>query len=196
MKYRIATTGLLLYMTAIGAVLSSALATASSDAVTRPVPTLPNTLIEAYGFGDGSSGPCPCNNESLPGMEQGCANSTGDGATLVGEGSTSIAADDLILRVRNLPPGSLAMLAVGMDLSDAAPFGSGLRVINAGRRLQVKTSSSLGLLNWRALSAQGGWMAGETRFFQVFYRDLHRTDGGSCSTVSNASNGLKVGFLP
>jgi hypothetical protein len=185
-------------VTAVGVVLSCAFADA--DGGDRPGLSpdpfhAPGPLIEAYGFGDGSSGPCPSDNDSLAGMNQGCLNSTGEGALLTAMGSTSITADDLIVRARNMPPGRLAVLVAGLEPADPAPFGAGLRVVAAARRLEVKTTSSAGLVNWRALSSQGMWMPGETRYFQVLYLDA-ATGGSGGRGASNATNGLKIGFLP
>lgn len=61
-------------------------------------------------FCDGPSG-CPCGNPGASG--QGCANSTGVGASLDWSGSVSIGADDLILEAGQMVPSSFCMLFHG-----------------------------------------------------------------------------------
>lgn len=46
---------------------------------------------------------------SAPGEERRCANSTGAGAELEGQGSNGVAADDLALRASAMPPASLGV---------------------------------------------------------------------------------------
>ena len=43
------------------------------------------------------------------------------------------------------------------------------------------------------LLAQGGFGAGETRHFQVFYREL---DGAVCATGQNTTNAIQVQVVP
>jgi hypothetical protein len=48
--------------------------------------------------------------------------------------------------------------------------------------------------SWPAgLSASGGWEAGDTRFFQCWYRD---PAGGPCGQGFNTTQGLRVIFGP
>lgn len=149
----------------------------------------------AYCFGDGAEATCPCGN--LGSATSGCANSTGAGATLAGLGSNGVALDELRLLGGGLPPGTPALLFVGTQEvagGAGALFGDGLRCVGGPiLRLGVQASDAGGAASWGpGLSAQGAWSGGDTRRFQVWYRD----PAGPCSTGFNLSHGLEVVFAP
>ena len=149
--------------------------------------------IQPYGFGDGSSGPCPCANEVPLGVERGCENSTGLGANLKGTGSTSLSVADILFRGKNLPPGQAALLFAGSAPATGVPFGDGLRVVGGGlTRLGIRYVASHGGVEWGAeVLGLGGWSSGETAYFQIWYRD---PVGGPCGSAFNLSSGLRVIF--
>lgn len=132
-----------------------------------------------FGFGDGvaNGGPdCPCGNTTLPGLEQGCKNSSGLGGKLYTLGSDSVAADDLILSASNLKPGTFAVLFSGETEANGGlgvPFGDGLRCIGpAFKRLGGVLVGPFGEARWGPqLFATGMWQPGEVRNFQVYSRD-------------------------
>jgi hypothetical protein len=148
-----------------------------------------------YCFGDGSGAACPC---VTPGNEgRGCANSTGFGARLLGQGSVSVSTDDLALLTDGLPPqvGSLLFHGGGrLNGGLGVPFENGLKCAGSGiRRLGLQFSNLSGEVAWGpGLAAQGQWLAGATRYFQVWYRD----SASLCGHRSNTSNGLAVTFTP
>jgi len=147
-------------------------------------------------FGDGSGSVCPCGNAG--GSGAGCANSTGAGAVLDSGGSDSAGADDLTFQASALLPGQPALLFAGHNAvngGDGIPFGDGLRC--AGQnvvRLGVRVPDANGSASWGpGLGAAGGWSAGDTRYFQAWYRD---PSGGPCGAGFNLSNGVEVTFTP
>ena len=147
-----------------------------------------------YCFGDGSAAPCPCGNTSGPGT--GCAHSGGHGARLAAMGSSGVSSDDMQLRATALLPGKAALLFAGTEsLHSGAgePFGDGLRCAGASVvRLDVRIPDAIGLATWGpGLIASAGWSAGETRYLQVWYRDVANSP---CNSAFNLTNGLAVVF--
>lgn len=149
-----------------------------------------------YCFGDGSGAVCPCGNQGGPG--EGCANSTGAGATLAAAGSASVTADDLVLAAAGLLPNQPALLFAGQNTTGGGlgvPFGDGLRCAGGGvRRLGVRVPDATGGAGWGpGLGAQGGWTAGDVRRFQAWYRD---PQGSPCGTGFNLSSAVEVTLEP
>ncbi len=136
-----------------------------------------------------------CNNPG--GTNEGCANSLGIGALLVGEGTESVSLDDLAFHASNLPDGQSALLFVGTDTVNGGAgvtFGQGLRCVGGSLiRLQLLTSQNFEAEFGPGLQPVGGWSAGDTRYFQVWYRDPQ--GAGSCSADPfNFSNAVQVTF--
>ncbi len=79
-----------------------------------------------YCFGDGSTTICPCGNQGTTG--EGCANSTGAGATLAATGTAQVGNDSLVLSSTQCPTGVPGLFFQG-DAMQANPpvFGDGLR---------------------------------------------------------------------
>ncbi len=151
----------------------------------------------ADGVGDvfcsGNTG-CPCGNDGALGA--GCLNSTGVGASLSGAGSASAMADDLVFSGADLGANKAALLFAGTTQAGGGagnPFGDGLRCAQGTtRRLGVRVSDAAGVAQWGpGLAAIGGFGPGDTRHFQLWYRDPM---GGPCMSGFNLSNGLSVQF--
>lgn len=143
--------------------------------------------------GDGTGNACPCGN--LGGAMEGCSNTSGAGAVLSGSGSANVGADDLALNGVNLLPGQPALLFVGdtqLVGGFGIPFGDGLRCAGGNvLRLGVRLPNASGAASWGpGLNLAGGWLPGDTRNFQVWYRD----PSGPCGGGFNLSNGLAVQF--
>ena len=167
--------------------------------------------------------PCPCNNEAPAGSLTGCLHSAGVGAALIGYLSASVAAsnpDDLRFDMQGGTPNSFAVLISGASIAPrniANPcFGSdagvqssvldGLRcaVMNVQRHggRPIDFLGDVGLVGpgWggesgppAGIAATAGFVAGETRHFQAFYREL---PGVVCSTQQNTSQSVTVTFTP
>lgn len=151
----------------------------------------------AYCFGDGGGTACACSNESTAGAGQGCVNSTGVGARLTASGSNSVQSDDQVFEISGLPPGNASMLIVGNARANQGlglPFYDGLRCVNGmPRRFPMQIAPQTGVVTrGPGLAAQGGWLAGETRDFQAWYRD----PAGPCARGSNLTNGYEIVFTP
>jgi hypothetical protein len=145
-------------------------------------------------FGDSSAGACPCGNPG--GAGAGCASSVGDGARLAGLGTTSVADDLFFLAGDGLPSNTLTVLFSGTSTSPVAlaPAGDGLRCIGGTiRRVMVRNANQAGAIwDGPTLQPAGGWLAGESRHFQLFYRNPN----GPCGTGFNVSNAVSVQFTP
>ncbi len=158
------------------------------------------TEVTLYCFGEADD--CPCGNAGS--ATEGCANSTGRGSRLRPSGSTSVAADDLVLTAANLPAKQFGLFLVGGSPL-AIPFGDGRRCVAPGL-------SGLHRLNPPALSGPDGFLihgpgivaetasfpglgaiqAGGTYYFQAWYRD----PTGPCGSGFNLSSAMGVTFTP
>jgi hypothetical protein len=145
-------------------------------------------------YGDGSSAPCPCSNNSVAGATQGCKNSLGRGVTLRPGGSTNIAADDLVLYASNIPSGNACVLFAGTSSNSGLPFFAGLKCIPPSTiRLGLRSATVTGYAEWGPGLNTGHWSMGQTWYFQVWYRDPTFT---GCMPVksTNLSNGVQATF--
>ncbi len=147
-----------------------------------------------YCFGDGSGTACPCANPGA--SDEGCANGSGVGARLTGFGSTVASVDDLTFTGTQLIPGQPGLLFSGMNAiggGTGLTFGDGLRCAGGGiTRLGVRSANAAGEATWGPnLGSIGGWQTGETRRFQVWYRD---PAGTPCGSSFNLSHGVELTF--
>lgn len=151
-------------------------------------------------FGDGTSAPCPCCNEGGP--EQGCANSTGQGATLRVAGSTcSTNPDTVDLIAENAIPGQPGLFFEGqtaLNGGDGIAFGDGLRCVGVGViRIAVKVPNGSGTANYgpgfgdAPISTVTGAMPGDTRFYQFWYRN---PVGSPCGSGFNLTNAVQINW--
>ena len=165
--------------------------TSSGDSYLAAWGCVPPTGL-AYCFGDGGGAPCPCGNTGGPG--EGCANGSGQGAVLSASGSASIAAADLVLRATNMLPSNAGLFFQGTGQPGGGagvPFGDGLRCAGgAVARIQIRISNPGGIASTTLdVAAKGGVSAGQTRHYQLWYRD---TFTSPCGGFFNTSNGLSI----
>ena len=150
--------------------------------------------------GDG----CPCGNESA---NSGCGNDGFDqdpttGAILGTTGSADVVADDLQVVASGLAPGALAVMFMGSP-EYSIPSGDGLLCIGAGTtglyRFPMGFADGTGTAAFGSIVQEsqgfgpggaGALVAGDTRSFQVLYRDTM----GPCGAAVNASNAVMVTF--
>ncbi len=142
--------------------------------------------------GDGSAGAsCPCGNASAPGADEGCAHSGGVGAALACDGSTTHAADDLVLSVTGARPAQPAMFVQGSTVT-ATPFRDGLLCAgNPTERLEVATTDGAGAASTTQSVVTNGAVPGpgRTRVYQAWFRD---PAASPCGTGSNFSSAVLV----
>lgn len=159
---------------------------------------LGSASLVTYCHGDGSGTDCPCGNEIPAGTEGGCRNSTGFGAVAITDDSVQVASDKFRVYSCGLLPGQPALCFVGTLANDGGAgvgFGDGLRCAGGTVvRLGVRTPDAAGDAIWGpGLRTLGGWTAGDTRYFQVWYRN---PTGSPCLSNFNLSNGVQVLFEP
>ena len=163
---------------------------------------------------------CPCGNNAAPGSPGGCLNSAGFAARLEGSGTPSLSADTLRFEMKGATPGSFTVLisgdrvapgnmvnpCFGMMSGVQANDYDGLRCSvgafrrHGGRPTDAngdagKTSNGWGPPNGPqvGLAAQGGFAAGQTRFFQAIYREFSTL---GCTRGLNTSQAVRVLFMP
>ncbi len=148
--------------------------------------------VDILCLGDGSGGACPCGNFGATG--EGCANSTAAGALLAASGTVSVSAGDLVLTGSQLPAGQPGLFFQGVNAINGGngnPFGDGLRCAGGGVvRIQVRTASGAGVAFTTVdVPATGGAAAGDTRYYQIWYRD---PVGSPCGTGFNFTPMVRV----
>lgn len=160
---------------------------------------------------DGICSTCPCGNQPIETSRGGCTNRRGMSGTLWAFGEVSASDDSLAFLVTGGEINSLALLVSGDVMLPAnsavcdpgagiAPFYmDGLRCAGGAlRRHGVKLLNPFGtsLDRWGgdgALMGPMGLSAGQSRVFQVFYRDGLNVN---CGTGTNSTNGISVTVAP
>jgi hypothetical protein len=148
--------------------------------------------ITTYCSGDGSGTACPCGNAA--GADEGCMNGTGMGGQLTASGTASAGANSLVLQASNLVPSQPGLYFQGNNATGNAAgitFGDGLRCAGGGViRLQVRFADTTGSSNSSIdIPTSGGVLAGQTKRYQVWYRDPNSTP---CGLGFNLTNGIEV----
>lgn len=150
----------------------------------------------AFCFGDGGGTACPCGNSA--GAAEGCGNSNGPGAEMTGSGSNSASTGNLVLSTTGLIAGQPGLYFQGNNAvggGNGVIFGDGLRCAGGSTvRLQVVTANGAGASSTSLnIAAAGGAAAGQTRRYQLWYRD---PTAGPCLSGFNLSGGYEVVWTP
>ena len=178
----------------------------------------PNVTITPFCFGDGGDQMgctnCPCGNNAGIGSGGGCLNSAASSAVLDGSGVPEVGNDTLRFEVTGASPMTFGVLVSAdnqLPNAGACPPGSGIPAFDGlrcvGGALQrhgtraTDGNGDIGLTNngWGppsgpagGLIASGGFIAGQTRHFQCFYRE---SATAGCLTGQNTTNAVSVMFL-
>ena len=143
------------------------------------------------GIGDACPGPIACG--SIYNFCESLATSQCTFSWITYDGSSSIAADDLVLIATGLPPNIPGIFFYGPN-EIAVPFGNGIRCVGGGiNRLNVSFSNGGGVMS-RDFDIAGAAVTivpDSVWKFQAWFRDV--AAGGS---LFNLSNGLSVTFIP
>lgn len=141
--------------------------------------------------------PCPC---GAPDPNAGCLNTLGQGGALFASGTTSVAADDLVLEANGLVPGGFAQLWMS-DNPNVVPFYDGALCLGSSVAfLGLRKVRSDGTALWSDLVADvlatqsPTWhlQPGMTTYLQALYRDPGQT---SCSSL-NLTTAVRVDWKP
>jgi hypothetical protein len=166
--------------------------------------TIPDECEQSGGtpfcFGDGAANggiDCPCMNNSTPGQQVGCLNSTLAGGQLLGTGTTSVSGDTLVLNATGLPPTGFAVFLQGVTIT-TVPFGDGVRCAG-GALIRLATKPVVaGTVSYPVgaelpISVKGMVPpTGGVRYYQNYYRD----PSGPCGTFFNVTSGVSVIWQP
>lgn len=163
---------------------------------------------------------CPCGNNALPGTVGGCLNTAGRSARILATGLASASADTLRIELEGGVPNTFAVLTSGASRAPANAqnpcFGldsgltsailDGLRcVVQSTQRHGSRAIDAAGDVGattpgWGppngppgGILAQGGFGAGQTRHFQVFYRE---DDQAGCMTGVGTSDAVTAVVQP
>ena len=170
-----------------------------SDTLGQLEVTLASSVGTGYCFGDlGSGTTCPCgndNNGTVPGS--GCANGVfASGAQLSGSGVASLSADTVVLATTGLEPSNSGLyFQANNDLSPGAIWGDGLQCAGGQlKRLGVRFADGAGYSDTSGYTLPvsvlaGNITAGDTKYYQCWYRN---PNGSPCGSDFNASNGLAI----
>ena len=185
----------------------------------RTVTVIAETTGIEFCNGDGGDqmgcSDCPCSNNSPAGTIGGCLNSVATSARLLASGFESVSADSLGFQVEDARPIASALLVSAANAlplmgpcspgSGIAPFQlDGLRCIGGDlKRHGIRGTDQNGTNQtfWGApsgfpiggLIAVGGFVVGQTRRFQIFYREDAAVH---CGTRLNTSNAIELTFVP
>ena len=151
-------------------------------------------------FGDGTSGPCPCANNSAVGANEGCLHNPGVvGGKLVASGAPSIQCDNLQLCASQLLGTNCLFVQGSTAPAGPFPFGDGVRCIGGQlRRIAISPinggNACLGGASTPStISTLGSVVAGNTYGYQVWYRD----NSAYCTAFAyNMTNGVLATWAP
>ncbi len=176
----------------------------------------PTSQIYCFGNGGLLPGctPCPCNNDAVNSALTGCLNGSGAAAKLRSFRIPSVGSDTMRFSLESANSVSFGVLVSGdnrLPMPGVCPEGTGttsaaldgLRCVGTNiQRHGSRATNGAGnsISPWGppggppgGLIAQGGFSAGQTRHFQVFYRE---NPALGCGTGQNSSNGVTISFLP
>jgi hypothetical protein len=156
----------------------------------------PNIEIFCIGDGAGLVTQCPCANNGGGSLPAGCLNSTGLGGMISATGVPSITNDTLQLTITQLPVISQGWFVQGSlqtNNGNGLPFGHGIRCLRDPTILQKIAigGNVLPPAGSPPISVLFGISAGQTKYYQGWYRDMSAV--GTCSGGAlNTTNAISV----
>jgi hypothetical protein len=152
---------------------------------------------ELYCFGDGSSGTCPCGNESAAADRAGCLHSLGTGGALRAGGEPSLSADSLVLQGSAMTNAAALYFQAGSK-HPGVHFGDGIKCTGGpfarlGTKVGSGGASAFPGSGDPSVSAQGHVAAPGTRHYQVRFRN----PASFCTADTfNYTNGVTIVWHP
>ncbi len=157
--------------------------------------TLPGQDHTPLCFGDGSGTACPCGNESTPGGEAGCRNSSNTAGKLVAGGSARLSFDTLSLTTVEMTPNTSCLIFQGTSSINGglgSVFGDGLRCAG-GSVIRLAIHAATDHYDWYPksgeppVSVQGLIPGpGTERYYQVWYRNAADFCASAYFNLTNA----------
>jgi hypothetical protein len=162
------------------------------DATSKIVITLPVLVGVPFCFGYGTSGPCPCGNDSPTGSLTGCLSSLAVGGKLIATGTASISNDTVAL-IGTQMPNSSALYFQGTTQASGGfgtVFGDGLRcvtgtVVRLGTNVNANNASQYPSPGQQPVHVKGSVGTIGTRHYQVWYRNAAPFCGPSTFNLTN-----------
>ena len=157
-------------------------------------------------LGDGSGAACPCGNSGSPG--HGCENSSSTGGALLGgSGTPSLSADTVVLSCSGERPTAFSIFLQGSSAIAPVSYGDGLRCAGGTlKRLYGRNAAGGSVtapqgtdpsVSARSAALGDTIAAGETRIYQVYYRDPSATFCPSpMGNTWNISNAVSAVWIP
>jgi hypothetical protein len=141
---------------------------------------------------------CPCGNDG--GATEGCLHSGGQGMTITGSGTASIASDDLTLHVQGAPPVNSGIFYSGtLSLAPGNTLFDGLQCASGDVRRYRGRSQTDGNVQDTGFVAQDPsgtyFAAGTTYHFQYWSRDV-AAGPSPCGSGANFSPGYAMLMTP
>ena len=141
---------------------------------------------------------CPCGNDD---PNAGCETSTGSGASLMAFGSTSVSEDTLGFEATGVPVNKVGLLVMG-SVAVNEPLKDGIRCFGGSiqRFWKHENSGQAGVLRYENVISQWAEVsnvhlaAGDTRYFQVWFRDAG--NGSPCFQKANLTHGVELTLTP
>jgi hypothetical protein len=157
-------------------------------------------------FGDGTGAACPCGNSGVAGRGRVVAAVAG-GALLAASGTPSLSADTLALASSSERSAAFSIFLQGNAMVAPALYGDGLRCVggtlkrlfshNAPGGSVTAPQSGDPSISARSSAHGDPLSAGDTRYYQVYYRDPSPTFcPNPPGNTWNISNGLSVTWAP
>ncbi len=144
----------------------------------------------------------PCGNGGFyPGSNEGCRNSSGLGAMMVANGSTSVATDDMTLQLTQLPLNKPGIIIMSPNATTPMMFGDGVLCLTSPiYRYFGMNSGATGSMTFGPglighananFPPLGHVAPGSTFYFQGWFRD----PPGPCGTGKNLTNAVRINFV-